>query len=265
MGGAYDSSRTRVAPVLSALQSAGEHWLRRLLGCVTHGAPDASPVSAVGQPIPGGLHFGGLARKEKRLAAPPSLLKWLVRNAKAPAMMPKMSAAVRSRRQALFDRDASTIDDAIARIDAGLLTRGWHVLEGPTAPDVFIETDDALIVIEGKRTEAGPTTSTTWLPGRHQMWRHIDAAWEIRGTRQVYGFFIVEGDASGAVPHRWQMAAKDTWSDAALKSSLPHQSPAEREQLRRCFIGVTTWQQVVREFALPLSILPADRATAEGL
>lgn len=41
--------------------------------------------------------------------------------------------------------------------------RGWHVLEGPTYPDVFVETRDALVVVEGKRTEAGPTTSTSGL------------------------------------------------------------------------------------------------------
>lgn len=265
MGGAYDSSRTRVTPVFSAVQSLGSDWLPRLLYSPQFGPPDADRVRSIGSPVAGGVHFGGPTRKEKRLAAPPSLLKWLVRNVEQPIVLPKMSADVRPRRHALFDRDTKVIDEAIARIDAGHLTRGWHILEGPTAPDVFIETDDALIVIEGKRTEVGPTTNTTWLPGRHQMWRHIDAAWDVRGVRRVLGFFIVEGDADGAVPVHWQKAAEDTWSDAALKSSLPHRSPDERAALRRCFLGVTTWQRVVRALGLPSSVLPANRAAAEAL
>lgn len=176
-----------------------------------------------------------------------------------------MSDDVARRRKALFQRDAEMIGKALAKIDQGLLTRGWHVLEGPTAPDVYIETADALIVIEGKRTEAGPTTNTTWLRGRHQMWRHIDAAWEIRGNRRVFGFFIVEGDADGAVPRHWQTAAQKTWSDEALTSSLPHRPPPEREELRRCFLGVTTWQRVVADFGLPSTIVSANRAAADEL
>jgi hypothetical protein len=80
-----------------------------------------------------------------------------------------------------------------------------------------IETPDALIVIEGKRTESGATIDTTWLTGRHQIWRHIDAAWEIRGRRQVFGFFIVEGeDPDGRLP--FTDVTLLAWPSAARRS-----------------------------------------------
>ena len=118
-------------------------------------------------------------------------------------------------------------------------------------------TPDALVVIEGKRTETGPTTSTTWMPVRHQMLRHMDAAWEVRGDRRVYGLFIVEAmRGSNTVPAHWVQAAEDTLAPAAVSGSLPHRSPAEREGIVQGFLGGTTWQAVCVEFGVDPTILP---------
>jgi hypothetical protein len=102
-------------------------------------------------------------------------------------------------RKLLAGGDADTVVDALRGLRSPSGLRAWYLLEGPTVPDALLETPDALIVVEGKRTEAGPSTATKWLPGRHQMWRHIDAAWELKGRRRVYGFFIVE-TYNGAIP-----------------------------------------------------------------
>ena len=110
--------------------------------------------------------------------------------------------------------------------------------------------------MEGKRTEAGPTTSTTWMAGRQQMIRHLDAAWEIRGRRSVYGFFIVEAEpGSTEVPGRWQAAADAARGDDAILSSLPHRDQSDREGIRKAMIGVTTWQRIVSEFGLPGDVI----------
>ena len=115
--------------------------------------------------------------------------------------------------------------------------------------------------MEGKRTEAGPTRDTTWLRGRHQIWRHIDAAWERRGRRKVYGFFIVEGvGKTGEVPVLWLKAVEKALSPGAIESSFPHRSPAERVAIASSLLGVTTWQRVVKTFHLPSSAL-IDRVT----
>lgn len=254
MGGRRDSSGTRVAPVFSALEARGSApWLRRLLSL-------PEPAGAL---LPGELEvgsdltcaFGHGSRKERRLAAPPSLLRWLIPRVERPAIARKEHPETASHRRLLFDRDPSKVAEAIRLIDRGIITRGWHVFEGPTAPDVVIETSRVIVVIEGKRTERGPTRDTQWMPGRHQMWRHIDAAWEVRGGRDVYGFFIVQGDQKGGIPELWRRVAEETASDAVLASSLPHRSDEERAALRRSFLGVTTWDRVVSTFGLPPSVL----------
>ena len=134
---------------------------------------------------------------------------------------------------------------------------GWHILEGPSYPDVLLETPDALIVVEGKRTESAPTTHTTFMEGRHQIWRHIDAAWEVRGRRAVFGLFIVEGQGEAPeVPAVWTAAVASAKSDAVLASSFPHRSAVERSAIAQCLLGATTWQRVCAEFEIAFSTLP---------
>jgi hypothetical protein len=135
----------------------------------------------------------------------------------------------------------------------------WHVFEGPTQPDVYIQTPDLILVIEGKRTERGPTVKTTWMPGRHQMLRHMDCAWEIAGRRKVLGFFIVEGEnEDGEVPEKWIDFSRQTIAPESIASSLPHRGPEEQQAIASCFIGVTTWQNVCSEFGLDWDALPGQ-------
>lgn len=129
---------------------------------------------------------------------------------------------------------------ASGRCGQMLDTRAWYIFEGPTHPDAIIETPDALIVIEGNQTEAGPTTSTTWMPCRHQIWRHIDAAWEIRGALRVFGLFIVESERGLEVPKVWSDAVDQSQSERVLDGSFPHRGNAERAARAACLIGVTT-------------------------
>ena len=135
----------------------------------------------------------------------------------------------------------------------------WHLFEGKTRPDVYIKTPDLIMVIEGKRTERKPTTSTTWMAGRHQMLRHIDCAWEIAGDRKVVGFFIVEEIGTDCqVPAAWIDYAMQTLTPKAITSSLPHRSPEEQAGIASCFAGVTTWQLLCREFNLNFTSLPDE-------
>jgi hypothetical protein len=90
---------------------------------------------------------------------------------------------------------------------------------------------------------------------RHQMLRHLDAVWELRGQRQVFGFFIVEGDAEGNPPVQWLRAVRTTVEQRALDKSLPHRSPEERRLIADAFIGATTWQAVCRALWIPEAVL----------
>jgi len=194
--------------------------------------------------------------KEKGLAPPDTLLAWLLDHFTRPKGDQYGSGEVGDMRRLLAEGDPDTMAKARAGLAWSRRGKAWYILEGHTSPDVFLVTPDALIVVEGKRTEAGPTTSTTWMAGRHQMLRHIDAAWEIRGNRAVYGMFIVEAKAgTDEVPELWQRAANDTSSDAVIRSSLPHRSQADQEGIRQAMVGVTTWQRIVSTFGLPASLL----------
>ena len=162
-------------------------------------------------------------------------------------------------RRRVVDRDADTLAGALQSLqDRRPSPRAWYVLEGPSQPDVYLDTDEAVIVVEGKRTETAPTTSTAWMRVRHQMLRHLDAAWEHRQGRRIYGLYIVEageGTTSVEAPATWHEAVEKTISDEVLKGSLPHRSPDERTQIAGALLGVTTWQAVCDEFQIPRAVL----------
>lgn len=255
----FDSSRTRVGPVFGALaaQRGDDTWVRGLLDLAA--GPGEHPWRDQDLQIIERHHHappGADSPTEQGLAPPVSLLSWLLDHFTTPKNGKYGSGRVGEKRRKLAERDPQVLAEARAALAQSHFGKAWYILEGHTSPDVYLVTRDALIVVEGKRTEAGPTTSTTWMAGRHQMLRHIDAAWEIRGDRAVYGMFIVEGlPGTDDVPELWQQAAKDTRSDAAIQSSLPHRSLADQEGIRRAMVGVTTWQRIVSTFHLPPSVL----------
>lgn len=201
-GGRFDSSKTRVAPVFDALlarDASGESWLPTLLTLPSHGS------SSPREPAVGPIVSHGWEPNETGLDPPLSLLSWLIRNIEAPK---NSSEKLEGRRQRLVDRDPGAIRAALREVRERHEARGWYIFEGPTFPDVFIETEQVVIVIEGKRTERGPTTSTKWMPVRHQMLRHLDCALEIVGGRRLFGFFIAEVDERGGLPLAWADAVE---------------------------------------------------------
>lgn len=255
-GGARDSSKTRVKPVFDFLWAQRELWVRRLLELPRGGCPDARIADGDLSPLEGFWE-----PTEKQLNPPVSLLSWMIRNAGSlrPARDAGRGDPADDRRQRLRAGEPAVVEEAIRLLRSEARPKGWHIFEGPTSPDVFLVTPEALIVVEGKRTEPGPTTYTTWLEGRHQIWRHIDAAWEVRGRRAVYGFFIVEGDSSGErhrLPEVWSEACLNCLTDAALETSFPHRSEAEARAISRCFPGATTWQGVCETFGIAWQDLP---------
>lgn len=247
-GGPRDSSRTRVGPVFDRLNGLEPGWVRTLLSLATH----RHPVVAIPTTADFSLLEGYWGPIERGLDPPVSLLSWLIRNLSPPVG----DSNVDEHRHLLLQRDPATVATALRLLRSDGNKRAWYVFEGQTFPDAMLVTPDALVVVEGKRTEPVPTESTTWMAGRHQIWRHIDAAWEIRGHRQVFGLFIVEGDFSGEVPPVWRAAIPGALSPATMESSFPHRGPDERQAIAKCLLGVTTWQHVCAEFGIDFSMLP---------
>lgn len=246
-GGLKDSSRTRVAPVFDQLCQLDGDWVRTLLSIAKGGHPSAS----AGPELDLTYIRGHWAPKELSLRPPVSLLSWLIRNASRLDLSESESAE----RKLLHEGDPATILKALRLLRTEKANRGWYVFEGPTYPDAVLETPDALIVIEGKRTERGATTKTTWLPGRHQIWRHIDAAWEIKGRRVVYGLFVAESDGD-AVTEEWLTFANDSIQAGVLETSFPHRGQKEREEISKSFLGAVTWRGICSQFSLSYDGLP---------
>lgn len=253
-GGNQDSSKTRVTPVFDRLRGRSDDWVRDLLGLAKYGSGAVIPAAA-------DLSFkaGCWGKTERGIEPPVALLSWLIRNLTEPVG----ATQITEERSRLLARDPSTIALALQLLRSAGTGGGWHVFEGPSYPDAYIETPDAVVVVEGKRTERGPTTHTTWMPGRHQIWRHIDAAWEVRGRRAVFGLFLVEGSEPNPleIPFVWQEAAALALSPEALRGSFPHRSNEERTAIAQSLLGVATWQAVCRNFGIDATALP--RTTVE--
>jgi hypothetical protein len=253
-GGECDSLKTRAVPVFDRLQARGDDWVRELLNLARYGSGAAVPTDVC-------LSFtaGYWGSAERALDPPVALLSWQIRN-----LAPPVSAThITEERARLLAGDTGTIATALGLLRSAGTGAAWHVFEGPSYPDAYIETPGALVVIEGKRTEHGPTTHTTWMGGRHQIWRHIDAAWEVRGRRAVFGLLLVEGAHPDPfeVPAVWQEAAASALSAETLRCSFPHRGVEERAAIAQGFLGVATWQAVCRRFVLDFGALP--KTTAE--
>jgi hypothetical protein len=251
--GKNDSSRTRVAPVFNCLldcDSTGATWLKPLLELGTR--------STIGSISPGTLipnHQRWWGKNERRLDPPKSLLQWLVAHASQPSSSGLWgSQDTRLKRERLVACDQATIATALNLLETRTRPGVWYVLEGRSAPDVYLETGTSNIVIEGKRTERNATSVTTWMPKRNQMLRHMDAAWEIRGNKRVLGLMIVEGDGGAdavTVSDHWNSQANAQVLEQTQTDSLPHRSVEARREIAAGFKGVTTWQRVCAEFGIP--------------
>jgi hypothetical protein len=251
-GGRFDSSRTRVAPFFDALMAkdpTGKTRLPALVALPEHGSSTRPSVS-------GELVDSAWGENERGLAAPASLLAWLVRNLKCPSSM--KAEKLGPERRELIAGDAERISEGLELLESQRRDRAWYVFEGPSYPDAYLATPDAIIVIEGKRTERGPTNSTTWMTVRSQMLRHLDAALDLTGPRALYGFFMVEGPEDGSIPEVWREAASETLDPELVAKSLPHRSEEERRIITQAFLGVTTWQRASRELGVPADQLPYE-------
>jgi hypothetical protein len=256
--GKYDSSITRVVPVFDMLKEGkdSEGWLQKLISLPTGGSPVA---------LPPGCRFSidecCWGNNEKKLDPPVALLSWLIRHPRPVSAKLSVNDDKAKKRQELLTGRQELVLEALSLLRHNPTREDWHIFEGQSQPDVYIQTPDLIVIIEGKRTEKKPTTSTKWMTGRHQMLRHIDCAWEIAGSRKVIGFFVVEGNSGSCdVPPEWIQFSQQTVTPEAIASSLPHRGPEEQLEIAKCYAGITTWQRVCSEFCISYDALPDEVA-----
>ncbi len=118
----------------------------------------------------------------------------------------------------------------------------WWTFEGPTSVDCYLETEQAIIVIEGKRTES-VAEKTFWYKSRDQLVRNIEAAAQHASTKgKEYAVVLCAEHATNLAAH-------------TFTSSLPHLTSAERSEMQRHYLGCITWEQI-RAALLPSETLP---------
>jgi hypothetical protein len=248
MVGIQDASRTGIAPVFDVLQGRTDDWVRALLLLNRGGSQSAVDLEELD------LKFdkGYWGKTEHSLDPPVALLSWLIRHPTPQLLAPP----VVPERTLLAEGEPAVVARALRALRTSAAPKGWHLLEGPSVPDVMIETADALIVIECTSPAPNGTPNSAVLR-RHPMWRHIDAAWEIRGRRRVFGFFIVPGQQpDGGVPPVVEAAFREALSEAVLEANFPHRSAKEQDAITACFLGGTSWNLVCKAFNISLASLP---------
>jgi hypothetical protein len=259
--GINNSSKTRVQPIfdqLYAKDKSGMSWLPRLLQLPEAGASiDLSQVVDY-EIVSSGWESQVAGKREFSLDSPVSLLSWLIRHPRQPTSGTLSDdPEKKKKRQEWIACSPARLMEALRLLRNNPQGEDWFIFEGPSQPDVYIETKNLIVVIEGKRTEPKPTTSTKWMPGRHQMLRHLDCAWEVKGRKQIIGFFIVEGFGDTVdVPANWITFSHQTISSQAVSTSLPHRGPEEQAAIARGFKGITTWQRVCSEFNIEWGKMP---------
>lgn len=258
--GSRDSSKTRVVPVFDRLlerDESGQSWLGALMELGSRREIVASLPQSLRLVPHHGRRWG---TNEVALPAPQDLLEHLVYNLDA-ALVDSCSDSgpALTKRTKLAAGDAGTIAEAISALRAGQRGKAWFVLEGDSKPDALLETAEAVLCIEGKRTEAKCTTSTQWMRRRSQLVRHMDAAMVRFPQKRILGLLIVEGDgdADSVLPSQhWQDECKMAYEPAMLTASLPHRPVSEHHLIREGILGVTTWQAVCRALHIDWRSLP---------
>ncbi len=250
--GSLDSTKTRVTPVFDRLlhcDPTGSVWLDRLIRLGSR-ANEVNLPSSAGELKPG--HSRTWGEDEQPLPPPLGLLEWLVQHVEEKDVKARTSEETRQKRLALARGDPDVLQKALARLRAGERGRAWFVLEGPSCPDTYLETDSLVVVVEGKRTEQSTTSKTTFMPKRSQLIRHMDAAWEMADGRRVLGLLLVEGENPDPmlVPKRWSTASDEQIQPALLVPSLPHRTAEERDVIAEGVLGAATWQRICEEFSI---------------
>lgn len=240
--GVYNSSRTRVFPAFSILKD-------RLLDFFefvnfTQRKRKRLDLSDVDW-CRASVSFADINGVGERVLQPPrDLLYWMVLNAGRDnrVYMPDMkglSHETVEKRHLLFAGDENIRMAALEVLSQGCRlgcrAGSWAILEGGSRPDVLIETNKFVFVVEGKRTEGHATDETSYFKGRDQLLRHMDAALDICNGRRVYGITIYEE----GLPFK-----KGGFSE----ESIPHRGRSFRNLLESGYLAPVTWQQLQSYF-----------------
>ena len=129
-------------------------------------------------------------------------------------------------------------EDAFNALDRG---ETWPVFEGKTRPDLIIEGERYVIIIEGKLTEKEATKKTVYLRSRDQMVRHIQGALNHFKGKKIIAFYIVPEGFKELGLLKERTCINEVLEVEADKYGISLESC---EKIRKSYYGCTTWEKV---------------------
>lgn len=222
------SGRTRVTPTFTWLRDhGGPDWVTALL-MLADGITAPATAGRVRS-----FHVG----EEREVSASPARLAWMIRHA-------HRLAPLDGRRWHEYQTrviDNPKRESALAKLDAGVTTGIPRklILEGRTHADALIETEHAVVWVEGKRND-WLSPATKWDVSRDQLARNLEAAWMLATSAGKDWWLVIchehelkhhEENLIGGYRH-------GTWS-----AGLPH-LPADVRGQFCAKIGTLRWGQI---------------------
>lgn len=249
-GGPFDSSLTRVQPILKALErSGGAGWVREFLALGSRAAEvdvrgfvEGTATCAFEVQVPPPRPLLGYYIDN------PGRLRWPMVNGRPKRFGPDAEQL----RKDLLAGSPAAASEAHALLSKKGYQRGarW-CFEGFTSIDARIDCQQVSLFIEGKRTEPHFTGHTEWDPLRDQIARNLDAidAWESKPPHFLFMVVVEEGTALVEDARQFDSAGL-----GFARTSMPHRSAEDVERLWTAhYAGFTTWQAVRRRWTwLPL-------------
>ncbi|HRC99864.1 MAG TPA: hypothetical protein PL080_01800 [Candidatus Syntrophosphaera thermopropionivorans] len=268
--GLYNSSITRVRPFFKALigkDKTGESWLPKLLKAtpLNQGLVKTlceHPSGLLDDCLQEREYYDKILCKTIKLekcfeySIPPSysFLEWALMNPDKltwPEDGKKtFGSETQYKRECLFGYHGKDTQKEIMKEGLNELKKQgvyysagqWWAFEGFTKIDCFLETDDFLLGIEGKRTDK-VSPATDWFPQRNQIIRNLEVLKETAGSKE-YALLLMSEDG------------KDTIKDSDFTNSLPHYSEQEIAEIKTHYLGALTWQQACEAVGLDFNALP---------
>ena len=259
-----NSSITRVRPVfLQLLHKNNTDWISRILNLCNSKYAEVLSIQA------GSLLKESIQKRkycdptlkqigikeiflencfEYSLPPPLKFLEWLILN---PTKMKwpgkkEFKEPTQTKRKSLLANNEDIIKEALSLLNQAKSNnrkKTWWMFEGYTEVDCLLETEKFFLGIEGKRTENGPSISTSWYPQRNQIVRNLEALQQYASGK---GFGLILIDEKGGY----------NLDETTVNQSLPHLSQDERKELLNHYLGNLTWQQICSATGISYSELP---------
>jgi len=264
--GIFNSSITRVRPVFKQLiHRSKTEWLTDILNLFPSEyakslatntgliSPETVKFCLYNDKILGQKEYGiDTIELEKcfEYSMEPSVnfLRWLIMN---PNMLTwpkgmKYSKNTEIKRRVLIGGDTEIKEKALAELfkcGSNKSSKKWWAFEGFTEIDCLIETDSLILAVEGKRTEDGPSKSTSWYKNRNQIIRNLEVLQQ-KAMNKPFAVILIDDK------NDFKLTQKDIYL------GLPHMTVEERIDLITHYLGSVTWQKVCEATGINYNELP---------